>query len=1452
MADQQTSSTVKRAILELRDLRARVEAADAERHEPIALIGIGCRFPGGADTPESFWTLLRHSVDAISEVPPDRWDRDRFYDPDPAATGKMTTRTGGFLDAVDRFDHRFFGVSPREAASMDPQQRLVLEVTWEALEHAALPAEALMGQPVGIFVGAGASDYFQLLLRRDDPAAIDAYMASGGALSVIAGRLAYFLGTQGPAVVVDTACSSSLVAVHQACRSLRQRETRVAIAAGVGVILLPELSVNFSQARMLSADGRCKTFDASADGYGRGEGCGAVVLKRLTEARADGDRILAIVRGSAVNQDGRSSGLTVPHGTAQEAVVRAALADARLAAAEIDYVEAHGTGTSLGDPIEVRALARALGPGRAPDAPLLVGSVKTNIGHLEAAAGIAGLIKTALALERSAIPASLHFRIPNPHVDWDELPVRVVDRLVRWPERDRPRRAGVSSFGFSGTNAHVVLESAQAVASARSRPPGRDSHLLVLSARTSAALQALAERYVDHFRQHPDLDLADVCWTSSAGRNTFDVRLAASGGSLDELAVALADQATRRSREEGLSTPRVVFAFSGQGSHHPEMGRALYASSPVFREAIDRCSSRLEGVLDTSIRDVIAGAATSSALERPSCLQPALFAFEYALAQLWQSWGIRPAAVVGHSLGEYVAACVAGAFELSDAIRLVAVRGRLTEALPPGGLMVAVLAGEADVRAALPRASGVDVAAVNGPDNVVISGAADAVRRVCGTLAQRGIESRPVRTSHAFHSAHVEAMLDSFESECQAVLYGPPRMLWASTVLGRPFGANEAPSASYWRRHTRGTVRFADAVASLQDQGYTHVVEIGPQATLCGMGRRVGSTRGTTWLPSAGAAGSEWPHLLASLGRLYVDGATVDWRGVWQGADCRPVTLPTYPFERSRHWIATARHVTAATTPDPDGRWRRIADAAGRQAETAPFDLHISDFPAMWSALRALSSATIESALRQRGAFAVAGESHTLETLIARCGVQPSLHGLIRRWAAHLVETGRLEQRGDQLVSREAFVRSPPAPLAAEAAERFGDYPQLLRYFHSCARQLDDVLTGRASALDTLFPGGTTSIAEGLYETSPVARYLNGLVGAIVSTAAAQRQAGTPLRVLEIGGGTGGTTAAVLPSLDAHGTEYLFTDIGSWFLARAQQRFVAFPFVRYERLDIEAELPEERSGGLPFDIVLASNVLHATRDLSVTLRNVEQRLAPGGLLVAIETTDHPLWLDVTTGLISGWQRFADRWREEHPLLTPERWKGALAEAGFTHTGVWPSPSSAASILGQHVLVAQAGKAGRPVSVSAHPFEAVSPAPGPITPGTVNLTPTVTSCTPAERRVLLMDLVRSEVMRVLYLSPDETPGRHQRLMDLGIDSLMAVELRDRLSTQLQLAHPLTATLVFDYPSIAAIADHLSDLLEPTAPIAPDAINASTGQRLAQVADLDDDAIADLVDARLREL
>jgi acyl transferase domain-containing protein/NAD(P)-dependent dehydrogenase (short-subunit alcohol dehydrogenase family)/acyl carrier protein len=911
------------ALLAL-ELQQKLERQTQNAPGPIAVIGMGCRLPGGVTTPAAYWSLLAQGRDAITEIPADRWDVDAYYDPDPDAPGKVATRWGGFIDGVDQFDPDFFGIAPREAINMDPQQRLVLEVAWEALEHAGIAPDSLEKSRTGVFLGICNSDYFQLN-SSGDPRHIDAYLASGSAASVASGRLSYLLGLQGPSISVDTACSSSLVSVHLACQSLRSGESKLAIAGGVNLILRPEVTMTLSRAHMMASDGRCKAFDSRADGFVRAEGCGLVVLKRLADAQADGDDILAVIRASASNQDGRSSGITAPNGPAQEAVIRDALAAAGLQPADIDYVEAHGTGTSLGDPIEIQALASALGTGRDAETALLVGSVKTNIGHLESAAGVAGLIKVILALNHRLIPPHLHLRELNSHIEWRGKPIEVPTRLTPWRSRG-VRLAGVSSFGFSGTNAHLIVEEAPTQPERTGAIAAPTSWLLPLSARSDAALAELAQQLARHIAAHPDEDVGAMCARMGRGRAHFEHRLAVFGSTRQAIADALTRAAMSETppgvvRGTANITPEIAFLFSGQGSQYAGMGRELYETEPVFRQVIDECERAVVGLLDKPLKQVLFESDRTE-LAQTANLQPALFALEVGLAALWRSWGITPTVVVGHSLGEYSAACVAGMFSVADGVRLVAARGRLMQRANGEGRMIAVHADESIVRALIKQRSGVAIAAMNAPNQIVISGYAKAVDDVAGLLMERGCDVHALDVSHGFHSPQMDEILAEFEREARTVVYRAPQIELIANLTGEAWtsGTHGDDPAKYWTRHVREPVQFQRCMQTLNSHGVRIFLEIGPNPVLLGMARLSAvSPDQAEWLPSLRTGTAERNQLLQCLGRLYAAGARIDWSAVTRGAH-RGLqhALPTYPFQRRRFWISpkTQQHrPMSAKTP---------------------------------------------------------------------------------------------------------------------------------------------------------------------------------------------------------------------------------------------------------------------------------------------------------------------------------------------------------------------------------------------------------------------------------------------------------------------------------------------------------------------------------------------------------
>ncbi len=899
-------------------------AQTAEIAEPIAIVGMACRFPG-AENLEQYWRLIAEGIDATGEIPPDRWDVDAFYDPDPDAPGKMYTRWGGFIDGVDQFDPLFFGIAPREASRMDPQQRVLLEVAWEALEDAGIAPDRLAGSPTGVFVGIGGTDYSKIPTHFENHFEyIDAHVGTGNALSIAANRISYVLDLRGPSFIVDTACSSALLAVHLAIQSLRHRECNLALAGGVNLILSPEVMIAFSKARMLSPTGKCRPFDAAADGYVRGEGCGIVVLKRLSDALRDGDQIWAVLRGSATNQDGRTSGITAPNARSQQEVIRAALANAGVSPREVTYIEAHGTGTPLGDPIEIQGLQPIFRRSADSDPPCYLTSVKANIGHTETASGIAGIIKVALMMRHGFIPGQLHLTKLNPNICLEGTRLRIPREGLKWDAPPGKRIAGVSSYGFGGTNVHVIMQDYITPVPQKANSD-RPLHLFTLSAKSSTSLQKLAGKFRQFLDSHPDLALADICHTVTAGRSHFNHRLAVTAGTVEQLKQRLNEflegkrsPSIRSSQVRLLGRPKVVFLFTGQGSQYVGMGRDLYETCPVFRETLDRCDELLRPYLPERLLAVLYPDKFGLAVEEASSLidetlytQPALFAIEYALATLWQSWGIEPDYLLGHSVGEYVAACVAGVFSLEDGLKLIAHRARLMAELPRDGMMAVIFTGVEEVRRAIDGLEGeVAIAAVNGPENTVLSGRASVVKRLIEDFQARGFGVHPLAVSHAFHSPLMDPILEPFEAIAREVPFQPPSIPLFSNLTGKLF--DSIPDARYWREHIRSPVLFAQEILNLAEERPDIWLEIGPAPVLLGMARRcLSHWRGVSG-PSLRKGHNDWEVLLGTVAELYVAGAQIDWQAFDRVWPRRRLRLPTYPFDRSRYWFEAKSPVRAA------------------------------------------------------------------------------------------------------------------------------------------------------------------------------------------------------------------------------------------------------------------------------------------------------------------------------------------------------------------------------------------------------------------------------------------------------------------------------------------------------------------------------------------------------------
>jgi acyl transferase domain-containing protein/SAM-dependent methyltransferase/acyl carrier protein len=1210
----------QRLALLAAELNDRLEALEEDRSGPVAIVGMGCRAPGGVHDAESLWKLLSEGVDAIEEVPADRWNIDDFYDRNPDTPGKMATRCGGFIKEADRFDPKFFGIAPAEATPMDPQQRLLLESTWEALEDAGIPPLSLAGSLTGVFVGICNSDYGNLAIGASHET-ITPYFASGLSHAVAAGRISYVLGLEGPSLAVDTSCSASLMGVHLACQSLRRKESDLALAGGVNLILNPEVSIALSQSHMMAPDGRCKAFSDSADGFVRSEGVGMIVLKRLRDAVQDGSRILAVIRGTAANQDGRSSGLTAPNGRSQEAVVRAALADAGMSADDLQYIEAHGTGTALGDPIEIGALEKVFAERPLAAERVRIGSIKSNLGHLESAAGIVGLMKLVLSLQHKEIPATLHCEKANHRIDWDRIPIRLSKEKESWPVGLGKRAGGVSSFGFSGTNVHIIVEEdveeGDPVDAAKGDGTNSERPLLFpISAKSQTGLQSIATRLSSYLGDHPDLPFAGISRTLTTGRSHFDHRFAVPATSREELLEALRgfDLARGRNSEAGRAgrSPRVCFVFADHQFARANMGRDLYEAVPKFREVINRC----EDMLLDAIGHPLSSLMYPDSIERPADIAPeivpvASFAVQYALAELWRSCGLEPALTLGIGTGECIAACFAGVIRLEDALHL-------TLTLERDSLQDAEeFARRIDYSAArLPWLT----AETNQNEKSALW-----LRRAKAAAASKSFTEL------------VNEKCTGYVTMAESTAFRQLAAMAGEDVSGKSFGSfyGQLSALQAFMRNAAGLYILGCNFDFSGFYGKTRVRTVSlPTYPF---------ERERYWLDVERRIPLEQPVAKQTISVSSADQAEHADNWLYE-LTWEPRPLPQNPAGSGETFSTLIEEVVS---PEPNDVVLRVTDAGER--------------------IQPICTGYVLKTLQRLGLKPATDREFTVDDLCSELKIAPGRARIVRRMLRILVEDGILEQAGESLRFTEFTGRADPDTEIVALGNACPEIQTELAVLKRCTDHTPAVLLGTRDPMQLVFAEGSVQEAEQIYENSPICRYFNTAVRDVVVRAVGQITNRT-IRILEIGAGTGATTSSVLPAIAHKNVEYTFTDVSPVFLAKAREKFKDASRVSYKLLNIERSPVEQGFEAGQYDIVLAANVLHATADLRQTIAHTRQLLRPGGMLMLVEGVRSDRWLELTFGLTDGWWRFTDRaLRPEHPLLPGEKWEQILREHGMSFT-----------------------------------------------------------------------------------------------------------------------------------------------------------------------------------------
>ncbi|OUL18005.1 type I polyketide synthase [Nostoc sp. 106C] len=1253
--------------------------------EGIAIVGLAGRFPGAKNV-EEFWQNLKDGVESISffseqELTDAGIDPAVFRNPD-------YVKAKAVLDDIELFDAAFFGFSPKEAAITDPQHRLFLESAWEGLENAGYNPETYTGA-IGVYAGMGMSGYLLNNLWANSE-----LTSSAGAYQIVLAndkdflptRVSYKLNLKGPSINVQTACSSSLVATCMACQSLLNYQCDMALAGGVSISLPQKSGYLYQEGMIFSPDGHCRAFDAQAQGIVAGSGVGIVVLKRLEDAIADGDTIHAVIKGFALNNDGSMKvGYTAPSVDGQAEVIAQALAMAEVDPESVSYIEAHGTGTPLGDPIEIAALTKAFRASTQKKNFCAIGSVKTNIGHLDTAAGVTGLIKTVQALKHQALPPSLHFETPNPKIDFANSPFYVNNQLSEWHENVSPRRAGVSSFGIGGTNAHVVLEEAPKQVKSQKSKVKRECLLLCLSAKSEFAFNTATDNLIEHLKQHPELNLTDVAYTLAVGRKAFNHRRIVVCSDSQEAVTALSslNQRVFTNTKESKQRP-ITFMFSGQGSQYVNMGLELYQVEPIFREQIDKCSDLLKPELGLDLRDVLYPSEekteiAAQQLKQTAITQPALFIIEYALAQLWMSWGVHPQATIGHSVGEYVAACIAGVFSLEDALSLVAARGRLMQQMPAGA-MLAVPLTEIEARSHLNE--NLSLAVINAPSSCVIAGTIAEI----DALEQQLPESRRLHTSHAFHSQMMEPILEPFVEQVKKVKLNIPQIPYISNVTGTWITVAEATDPNYWAQHLRQTVRFADGVEKLMQDSHRILLEVGPGRTLTTLAKQHPNHHVAVILSSLRhpqEQQSDVAFLLTALGRLWLAGVEIDWSEFYTGEQRYRVPLPTYPFERQRYWVEPQPLSAQQQKLSNSWLWQAAYEAGEKQALA---DISKFDNPTYWAkqeCLDRLCVANINLTLRDLGAFSNSADKYSVEDLCEQFSILPQQKQLLSQWLKVLVEQGQLQQDGEVFTNLLPFSTEAIDALVAEVKVKWADAPSWAEPILLARKKLPALMTGQENSLNLFLDKGSFDLAESIAQDWPMLSYYNAIARAILQQIVESLPPQVKLRILDIGAGMGLTTADLLPVLPQQ-TTYVYTDVARLFLDNAKQKFSSYPFIQYELLDIERS-PQEQGYDLhSFDVIIAANVLHVTQNIKESLDRVRSLLAPGGLLLIWEVTQPQFTYDVTDALWMKPLQDAER-TQANPFLSKQQWQKVLLAHGFMKVATIPEIDT----FGYHTFLAQA-------------------------------------------------------------------------------------------------------------------------------------------------------------------